>query len=777
VADAFHDPKHYAHADADCSGSGSGGYCATSAVARANAKSASAGSSCAGSAGAACRFSYSAHSDADLDTGPETVNGGSDCGDSGGFGGGGCGTVAYTEVDENGVLLLHLSCEGPGCRYSGVGDAYAGNLIAQGGAHQQCGQTGEGSCTIGVKAELTPDRERENFTIESYGYCVGSAGANCQGSYWSHIDLGESTVGDCSGVGSGGCHSETLSGNGNPVLSYGICIEGLACDWTATTHSDVGLETADKKLTAEGNADCTTTNAAGTGGCITAAGLEVHNNEIVAFASCEGGVGPDCSYFAHTTANDVNGMNTADANHHCGQHAAGYCGVSSFAGALTDVNLQGQPMAHHGEAIAGGTCTGSTGTECGGEFHTHVDSDRNTWSNCDGKGPGSCHGVADPWNAHSTWTPVLGSISGHIESVSPDEHRSEDFNSATTPGTVGANTHETVGRWFINVGRGGLDAIAGLPEGVVQGVKDVGTHFGNWGRAAFGGEKFERLPGESEEQYNARVWPLKHQWNQSMDMIGKIASGNAGRDLYWEPVATVSTAISGPAMILSAGVGTLVTKAFVKSLARLPGRRHSLSDQALPGRSGTAPDVDRPTVPDAVPPAARPDAPAPVVPPGVQPPSTPNAPESRAEPGTAPGAAPNRVIFDPNKFKYLFGKGRDKAQEAGSKRKDRNHNKNRSKQIDQQLLRIGIEDTPEGRQLLLDHFDEVLRTDSNILDTFDDKWGTSQVRESLLFGPNGVLKLETTWQITPDGLRFTTVKPYGKGPDNVLPVRPPTGQR
>src|SRR5690606_18844499 len=133
------------------------------------------------------------------------------------------------------------SCEGPGCRLSGVGDAYAENLIAQGGAHQRCSHHGEGDCLIGVKAELKPDRERENFSIETIGYCAGSAGVDCDGNYWSHIDLGESTVGNCSGTGSGGCHSETTSGKGNPVLSYGICIEGMACDWEASTHSDAGL--------------------------------------------------------------------------------------------------------------------------------------------------------------------------------------------------------------------------------------------------------------------------------------------------------------------------------------------------------------------------------------------------------------------------------------------------------------------------------------------------------------------------------------------------------
>jgi hypothetical protein len=632
VADAYHDPKHYAHADADCSGSGSGGFCATSATAMADAKSAKAGSSCAGSPGAACRFNYSAHSDADLKTPTTKVNGGSDCGDSGGFGSGGCGTTAYTEVDANGVTRLYLGCDGPGCRFSGVGDADAHNLIAEGKAHQQCGQTGSGWCVLGVKAELEPDRERENFKIDALGYCVGSAGANCQGSYSTHIDLGTSTVGDCSGVGSGGCHGETLTGAGNPVISYGVCLEGLACDWKASTHSDVGLKTEKEKLTAEANADCKTSSAAGTG-CYTAAGLVVENNRIQAFASCQGGVGPDCRYHAHTTAHDANGMNIADADHTCGQQTAGSCGVASWAAALTDMGLDGKPLDHHGEALAGGTCSGSFGTVCSGNYRTHVDSDRDTWSNCTGTGAGSCHGVADPWNAHST-----GTGSGNIESKSPDEHKSGSFTTygpLFTPITIGANTNDTTARGFINVGRDVGDMFVDAGGEIVQGVQDVGTHFSNWGhlawtgveeprrpgeseaeydarvwplkhrwdtnpfvvqfsnigRQAWTGVEEPRRPGESEEQYNARVWPLKYQWDQSMDTIGKIVSGDAGRDLYWSPLSTVSTAVSGPAMVIPSGVGQLASKGLLKSL---PGGRHSAPDKQRidvdGNRSGLGPD-------------------------------------------------------------------------------------------------------------------------------------------------------------------------------------------
>ena len=87
----------------------------------------------------------------------------------------------------------------------------------------------------------------------------------------------------------------------------------------------------------------------------------------------------------------------------------------------------------------------------------------------------------------------------------------------------------------------------------------------------------------------------------------------------------------------------------------------------------------------------------------------------------------------------------------------------RSLQNQRQLNRIGVFDNAQGRSLLADHFDEVVATDANVLRTFTDQYGTFQIRESLFVGPNGALKFESTWQLTTDGLRLTTVIPFGGG--------------
>jgi hypothetical protein len=109
-----------------------------------------------------------------------------------------------------------------------------------------------------------------------------------------------------------------------------------------------------------------------------------------------------------------------------------------------------------------------------------------------------------------------------------------------------------------------------------------------------------------------------------------------------------------------------------------------------------------------------------------------------------------RAIVDAGKYDYLFGRVASNA-----------HNAPRSLQNAFQLARIGIYDNAGGRALLSQHFDDVVRTDSNIARTFSAKHGDFQVRDSILSGPGGFVRLESTWQVTRDGLRLTTVIPFG----------------
>ncbi|WP_454198402.1 WXG100-like domain-containing protein [Nocardia sp. Marseille-Q1738] len=118
---------------------------------------------------------------------------------------------------------------------------------------------------------------------------------------------------------------------------------------------------------------------------------------------------------------------------------------------------------------------------------------------------------------------------------------------------------------------------------------------------------------------------------------------------------------------------------------------------------------------------------------------------------SAPKPQP-KAIVDEKKFDYLFGRAAEDE-----------HNSPRSLQNLSQLNRVGVFDNQAGRDLLNRHFDEVVSTDNNIARTFSNEYGNFQVRESLFVGPNGILKFETTWQVTPEGLRLTTVIPKGGG--------------
>jgi filamentous hemagglutinin len=108
------------------------------------------------------------------------------------------------------------------------------------------------------------------------------------------------------------------------------------------------------------------------------------------------------------------------------------------------------------------------------------------------------------------------------------------------------------------------------------------------------------------------------------------------------------------------------------------------------------------------------------------------------------------AIVDDGKWDYLFGWVK-----TGS------HNAPRSAQNLSQLSRIGIQDTPEGRQILTDFFNEQVSGSDNIIREYADQYGSFQIRDGLLSGPGGFLHVESTWQVTDNGLRLTTIIPRG----------------
>jgi hypothetical protein len=93
------------------------------------------------------------------------------------------------------------------------------------------------------------------------------------------------------------------------------------------------------------------------------------------------------------------------------------------------------------------------------------------------------------------------------------------------------------------------------------------------------------------------------------------------------------------------------------------------------------------------------------------------------------------------KLEYVFGKA------TGSV-----HNIERSKGMLKQLKSVGIFDNAEGRSLLKSHLESVFNSTEGILQS-----NGRYLRESLLMGPNGGLKVESIWE----GNRLITVKLLG----------------
>ncbi|SHJ48350.1 hypothetical protein SAMN02745136_00150 [Anaerocolumna jejuensis DSM 15929] len=74
--------------------------------------------------------------------------------------------------------------------------------------------------------------------------------------------------------------------------------------------------------------------------------------------------------------------------------------------------------------------------------------------------------------------------------------------------------------------------------------------------------------------------------------------------------------------------------------------------------------------------------------------------------------------------------------------------------MERQLNSIGIFDNKRGRRVVLDNLTQAYNNSSSILKTQENG---RVVRESLLVGPNGAVKVESIW----DGKRLITVTLYG----------------
>jgi hypothetical protein len=107
--------------------------------------------------------------------------------------------------------------------------------------------------------------------------------------------------------------------------------------------------------------------------------------------------------------------------------------------------------------------------------------------------------------------------------------------------------------------------------------------------------------------------------------------------------------------------------------------------------------------------------------------------------------APNRTADIGRKLEYLFGNATGRA-----------HNLERSADMLRQMERIGLPDTLANRQLMSKHFQDVLNSASNIAGSGRNG---SVIRESLLMGPTGAVKIRSWWE----GDKLMTFIPEGVG--------------
>jgi filamentous hemagglutinin len=122
----------------------------------------------------------------------------------------------------------------------------------------------------------------------------------------------------------------------------------------------------------------------------------------------------------------------------------------------------------------------------------------------------------------------------------------------------------------------------------------------------------------------------------------------------------------------------------------------------------------------------------------------------------------SRSRIDERKLDYLFNQ--NIAPDS--------HNASRAIQNAQQMQRLGLWNTPEARELVREHLQQVVQTPNNVVKrftrTFVDKSRTigevdTELRESLLAGLSGKFaKLKSYWEVMPDGTRrFLSAEPYG----------------
>jgi hypothetical protein len=306
---------------------------------------------------------------------------------------------------------------------------------------------------------------------------------------------------------------------------------------------------------------------------------------------CQSSNAQACSYSAHVEAFQESGKNNADSEKSCGKAAAGNCALAASAVAA------GGDRERQGQALALGFCSDSNGS-CRGEFSTHVDSNRDTLSDCKSSGGanGMCVGLAVPEHALSAGR-FIGDPDGDdkltLNSQAPGRDDAEKICSASSRCdmqkiddeafkdlegefyVLDLTEDKSVGQWFKNFGRDLGDVVVYAVPGLLE---SVGTELLNTVRYDFLGDTGlvgaitgghvgfdvpDQKEGESDLEYYTRLYPFTggvatgavnfyDRWLKDGGSWDKI-----GHDYYYAPVSTLLEDV-GTVALVAVGAGAII---------------------------------------------------------------------------------------------------------------------------------------------------------------------------------------------------------------------------
>src|SRR5690606_16434781 len=466
-------------------------------------------------------------------------------------------------------VIAQTSCfpEGPHCTQEahswGMLNRETEHTKHEGSAHADCSGSW-GSCSTIASVAYDP----ETGKVDAFARCStgDSGGTRCTRSSthtfaWAESVNGEDLEGegvsDCNQSG-GFCASSSLAKyfadgertvtgeNGEQVRlpahvqsGAGCGTDGPAenCSYDYSAHGFEQLTEDDGLLAGDARGDCADSGTTGSGWCSVAADvtLELDQRTVEAVVWCQSGNARACSYSAPVTAQQDAGKNTADSQKSCGRQVAGSCALAVAAIAA------GGDRDKQGQAVAFGFCADSNGT-CTGEFSTHVDSNRDTLSDCRSSGAanGTCVGLAVPEHALSAGQLIdpegddritlnsrapgrdpetkVCSAAQRCEAQRIDEEAFEGLEGEFF--VLDVHEDKSVGQWFKNFGRDLGDVVVYAIPGLLG---SLGTELWNSVKYDFlgsdgfvgsltgghvGFDRPEQREGESDLEYYARLYPF-----------------------------------------------------------------------------------------------------------------------------------------------------------------------------------------------------------------------------------------------------------------------------